>query len=214
MNVATKSGTNAFRGNLYDFFRSDALSTNTYDNKANEIEQGQFKRHQMGFCLGGPVVKDKVHFFLSGEYIRVRGSDTQTTWVPTPELIAASSPATRAFFTAYGGNTTINGPILTRERGLLDPRQRRRAPSTTCLPTCPCSARCGRRLPHRRRRRRSPERLPGRGAHGLRPQLEHPGLRPLRLPEPADGAGHELREPLRRLRHGLPTTSTTTSSAR
>ena len=114
VNVATKSGTNQFRGTVYEFFRSDALSTNSFDNKAREIEQGEFDRHQMGFSIGGPVVKDKVHFFASGEYIRVRSTDTLITWVPTPEFIAASSPATQSFFNAYGGGATINGPILTR----------------------------------------------------------------------------------------------------
>ena len=72
VNVATKSGTNQFRGTVYEFFRNDGLSANTFDNNANEIEQGKFDRHQMGFSVGGPVVKDKVHFFASGEYIRVR----------------------------------------------------------------------------------------------------------------------------------------------
>ncbi|MFN8093504.1 MAG: TonB-dependent receptor [Vicinamibacteria bacterium] len=114
VNVATKSGTNQFRGTVYDFFRNDALATNTFDNKANEIEKGSFDRHQMGFSIGGPVVKDKVHFFASGEYIRVRSTDTQISWIPTPEFIAASAPATQAFFQAYGGNTAINGPVLTR----------------------------------------------------------------------------------------------------
>jgi outer membrane receptor protein involved in Fe transport len=114
VNVATKSGTNQFRGTLYEFFRNDNMSANTFDNNSNEIEKGNFDRHQMGFSLGGPVVKDKVHFFASGEYIRVRSSDTLISWVPTPELLAASDPATQAFFSAYGGGTSINGPILTR----------------------------------------------------------------------------------------------------
>ena len=56
----------------------------------------------MGFSLGGPVVKDKVHFFTSLEYIRVRSTDTQISWVPTPEFIAASGGATQQFFNAYG----------------------------------------------------------------------------------------------------------------
>ena len=114
VNVATKSGTNQFHGTVYEFFRNDSLSTNTYNNKANGIDEGKFDRHQMGFSLGGPVVKDKVHFFTSGEYIRVRSNDTVISWVPTPELLAASAPATQAFFSAYGGGTTINGPILSR----------------------------------------------------------------------------------------------------
>ncbi len=114
VNVAIKSGTNELRGTAYDFLRNDSLSTNTYDNKANAIDKGQFNRHQMGFSLGGPIQKDKVHFFISGEYIRVRSSDTQISWIPTPEFLAASSPATQAFFNTYGKGATINGPILNR----------------------------------------------------------------------------------------------------
>jgi len=115
VNVATKSGTNQFRGTVYDFFRNDALSTNTFDNKANEIEQGEFDRHQMGFSLGGPVVRDKVHFFTSLEYIRVRSTDTQISWVPTQEFINASAPATQSFFQAYGGGVQPSGTVLTRQ---------------------------------------------------------------------------------------------------
>jgi outer membrane receptor protein involved in Fe transport len=54
VNVATKSGTNQFRGTGYEFYRSDKLATNTFDNKANDIEKGEFTRHQTGFSLGGP----------------------------------------------------------------------------------------------------------------------------------------------------------------
>jgi outer membrane receptor protein involved in Fe transport len=114
VNVSTKSGTNQLRGTVYEFFRNDALATNTFDNKANEVEEGVFDRHQMGFSLGGPIKKDKVHFFTSLEYIRVRSTTTEISWIPTPEFIAASAPATQAFFQAYGGGATINGPTLTR----------------------------------------------------------------------------------------------------
>ena len=60
VNVATKSGTNQYRGTVYEFFRNNGLSANTFGNNANGIEQGQFKRNQMGFSLGGPVQKDKI----------------------------------------------------------------------------------------------------------------------------------------------------------
>ena len=84
--------------------------------RPNDIEQGKFSRHQMGYSLGGPVVKDKVHFFSSLEYIRVRSADTQISWVPTPQFIAASGVATQRFFDAYGKGVNINGPILTRDQ--------------------------------------------------------------------------------------------------
>jgi hypothetical protein len=114
VNVLTKSGTNNFRGTGYDFYRSDKLATNTFDNKANDIEKGEFKRHQLGFSIGGPIRRDRAHFFSNLEYIRVRSADTLISWVPTPQFIAASAQSTRNFFAAYGGGVTPNGPVLTR----------------------------------------------------------------------------------------------------
>ncbi len=114
VNVLTKSGTNSFRGTAYDFYRTDKLATNTFDNKANEIEKGEFTRHQVGFSIGGPIRRDRMHFFSNLEYIRVRSADTLISWVPTPEFIAASAPATRNFFSQYGSGATVNGPVLTR----------------------------------------------------------------------------------------------------
>ena len=114
VNVVTKSGTNSFRGTAYEFYRSDALATNDFDNKSNGIEKGEFTRHQTGFSIGGPLQRDRLHFFSNLEYIRVRSNDTLIGWVPTPEFIAASAPATRAFFDRYGQGASINGPILSR----------------------------------------------------------------------------------------------------
>ena len=74
VNVVTKSGTNIFRGTVYEFFRNEKLANNSPDNEANDIEKGQFKRNQTGYSLGGPIVKDKVHFFSSLEYIGVRST--------------------------------------------------------------------------------------------------------------------------------------------
>jgi outer membrane receptor protein involved in Fe transport len=116
VNVITKSGTNSFTGTAYEFFRSDSLASNSPDNVANNIPKGKFKRNQPGYSLGGPIVKDKVLFFSSLEYIGVSSNDTQISWVPTPQFLAASSAATRAYFAAYDKGVQINGPILTRDQ--------------------------------------------------------------------------------------------------
>ena len=138
VNVLTKSGTNNFRGTAYEFFRSDKLSANTFDNNSSEIEKGEFTRHQLGFSIGGPIRRDKVHFFTNLEYIRVRSADTLISWVPTPEFIAASAPATREFFQPYGGGATVNGPTLTRG-DVRDPRGIGTGAFSRCRRTCRCS---------------------------------------------------------------------------
>ena len=52
VNVATKSGTNQIRGTLYEFFRNDALSTKTFDQKARELPKGEFDRHRIARHAG------------------------------------------------------------------------------------------------------------------------------------------------------------------
>ena len=116
VNVATKAGTNQFRGTLYEFFRNEKLAENTPDNIANQIEKGKFDRSQMGYSLGGPIKKDKLQFFSSLEYIRVRSLDTEISWVPTQQFIGASSPTTQAFFSAYGQGVSPTGEVLTRQQ--------------------------------------------------------------------------------------------------
>src|SRR5688572_5024927 len=102
VNVITKSGTNRFSGTGYDFFRNDSLSSNSPDNEANGIEKGTFDRHQIGYSLGGPIVRDKVHFFSSLEYIRIRSTDTLISWTVAPQFLNAVSPLTKAYFDTYG----------------------------------------------------------------------------------------------------------------
>lgn len=98
VNVATKSGTNAFHGTGYEFNRVSALAANTYDNVANGFPKGTFTRNQFGYSFGGPVMKNKLFFFQSTEWTRIRSSAVQNKYIVTPDLIAASDANTQAFF--------------------------------------------------------------------------------------------------------------------
>lgn len=102
VNVATKSGTNDFHGSLYEFNRVSDLSSNSFQNNANSLPKSVFTRNQFGYSVGGPIKKDKLFFFSSTEWTRIRSLAEQTVWVPTPQLIAASAPNTQAFFGTYG----------------------------------------------------------------------------------------------------------------
>src|SRR5215831_15657694 len=102
VNVTTKSGTNDFHGTAYEFGRYSTLSANTFDNNARGIARPGFTRNQFGYSVGGPMVKDKLFFFQSTEWLRVRSSATAIANVPTPQLIATANTNTQQFFSAFG----------------------------------------------------------------------------------------------------------------
>ena len=63
VNVVTKSGTNGFHGDLFNFWRNTVLDAANYENQG---VRGDFKQNQFGGTIGGPIKKDKVFFF--GDY--------------------------------------------------------------------------------------------------------------------------------------------------
>lgn len=127
VNVGTKSGSNTFHGSAWEFNRLSAYTANTYDNNANGIPKGTYTRNQFGFTAGGPIIKNKLFFFGSTEWLRVRSNASLLGYAATPQLIAATAPNVQAFFNAYGGNvpfisTVSKGEIAARVNpgGLFD----------------------------------------------------------------------------------------------
>ena len=106
-NIITKTGTNHFHGSLYDYIRNSALAANTFNNNAHGFPRPVFNRHQFGGTLGGPVRPGKLFFFVSMEPIRVRSTTLNPFYVPTPQLLAISSPGTQAIFERYPGAERI-----------------------------------------------------------------------------------------------------------
>ena len=100
-NVVTKPGTNATHGTAYAFNRNSVLAANSYDNNSNHLARPHFNRNQFGGSLGGPVAKDRLFYFASFEPIIVRSAGAVTFNVPTSQLLAISSPATKALFQDY-----------------------------------------------------------------------------------------------------------------
>jgi hypothetical protein len=80
VNVVTKSGSNMFHGNAFEFLRNTSLDSRNFF----ASERAAFRQNQFGGTLGGPVKKDKVFFF--GDYQGTRttqGVDTGLISVPT-----------------------------------------------------------------------------------------------------------------------------------
>ena len=144
VNVTTKSGSNALHGTAYEFGRYAALASNTYDNNANGIPKPGFTRNQFGYSVGGPVKKDKLFFFQSTEWLRVRSGATAIVAVPTPQLIGASNANTKGFFSAFGTLRSNFTQIKTYDRDqLYDSLGGARDPVTGAPtgtdPTCPAA---------------------------------------------------------------------------
>ncbi len=80
VNVVTKSGTNDFHGNLFEFFRNEKLNATGFFDSARPV----FKQNVFGGTLGGPIIKDKTYFFVSYEGKRLRrGVSSDVVTVPT-----------------------------------------------------------------------------------------------------------------------------------
>ncbi len=69
VNAVTKSGTNEFHGSIYGYGRNNALMGKSVDG-LNTKMPSDFYDYQTGFTIGGPIIKNKLFFFVSGELTR------------------------------------------------------------------------------------------------------------------------------------------------
>jgi hypothetical protein len=67
VSMATKSGTNQIHGEAFEFYRNKALNAMDPFAKAAGQVKPDFRRHQYGGATGGPIVQNRVHFFMAAE---------------------------------------------------------------------------------------------------------------------------------------------------
>jgi Carboxypeptidase regulatory-like domain len=104
INVITKSGTNQFHGSAHYFGKYDALSADYQHTFAGGGTTGfvpDFRQHQFGATLGGPIARDRAFFFLA--YDQQEYNDTKQT-----DRLSLIDPALQAFVdTATFGGTSV-----------------------------------------------------------------------------------------------------------
>jgi hypothetical protein len=80
MNAITKSGTNSFHGDVFEFLRNDAMDAVSYFT----TNKSELRRHQFGGVAGGPFWKDKLFWFTDYQGTRqIQGAETGILYLPT-----------------------------------------------------------------------------------------------------------------------------------
>ncbi|WP_263354615.1 TonB-dependent receptor [Acidicapsa acidisoli] len=104
INVVTKSGTNAFHGNIFEFFRNTNLDARNYFSP----QRAAFHQNQYGGTFGGPILKDKIFFFADYQGQRyIQGIVTGDVNVPSMTNRQGIFSSDGSVFTG-----TVNGPYL------------------------------------------------------------------------------------------------------
>ena len=103
INVVTKSGTNNFHGNIFEFFRNTHLDARNYFSP----ERAVFHQNQYGGTFGGPIRKEKIFFFTDYQGQRyIQGIETGFVSVPSLANRSGDFGSPSAF------TGTVNGPYL------------------------------------------------------------------------------------------------------
>lgn len=108
VNVVTKSGTNQFHGNMYEFFRNKVLNASGYCFSADGCPKPQFNQNQFGGTFGGPIKKDHTFFFTSYEGRRIRqGIQSPAVTVP----LAMERPSATQVFSDFSSESPFSGTL-------------------------------------------------------------------------------------------------------
>ena len=107
VNSVSKSGTNRFHGAGFMFFQDQRLSSLEYFAEKEGLEEAPSKQQQYGGVLGGPIIRDKAHFFGSVERILLDSS--VTTNIPTrPDLNRTDVEISRVWNTYLRADHQLN----------------------------------------------------------------------------------------------------------
>jgi hypothetical protein len=140
VNAISKSGTNAFHGDIYGFIRSQKWDANDFFNNANNKPKPPYKRNQFGGAAGGPIRKGRTFIFGDYEGIRQTQGATVVSFVPSDDArlgilnpITASNPTGKSVPAANtGAGTSCTNPAPSLPGGTT-PGHYLRASSTVCM---------------------------------------------------------------------------------
>ena len=106
VNAITKRGTNSFRGSAFGYLTNSAMTAPNYFAKQANLEEGETDKHQWGGTIGGPILRNKMHFFYSFERYVIGGAITNT-FATRPDL----NLTTQQGLNGYNHMVRVDGQI-------------------------------------------------------------------------------------------------------
>jgi hypothetical protein len=85
LNAVIKSGTNGYHGDVFEYFRNDALDASPLFVVTSQ--KPAYKQNQFGATFGGPIQKDKTFFFVDYEGFRLRQGVPQLAQIPDQDMV-------------------------------------------------------------------------------------------------------------------------------
>lgn len=115
MNVVTKGGNNQFHGGLFEYFRNDALDAKDYFTNTLTAPKQPLRMNQFGGNLGGPILKQKLFFFVNYEGIRQRTTAINSLYeIPSAyvrsQFVPSMQPVLAQMAPLPAGCTSIPAP--------------------------------------------------------------------------------------------------------
>ncbi|HKR02591.1 MAG TPA: carboxypeptidase regulatory-like domain-containing protein, partial [Pyrinomonadaceae bacterium] len=107
VSIITRSGTNEFRGTLFNYFRNDALDAGDWFANSRGLRRPAIRQNDFGGVLGGPIVRDRAFFFSSYEGLRLRQPQVAITEVPSLSARLLAPASIKPFLNAF---PIPNGP--------------------------------------------------------------------------------------------------------
>jgi hypothetical protein len=101
--VQIKSGTNALHGEAYEYFMNNTLQAKPYFNPAGQ-RNAKYIDNNFGGTLGGPIVKNKLFYFVSYESDRLRKAAGGYYTLPTPDMLSGKLKSPTPIFDPSTGN--------------------------------------------------------------------------------------------------------------
>jgi hypothetical protein len=111
VNAVTRSGTNGFHGDVFEFVRNYIFNSRNPD----AVSRDSLKRNQFGGTLGGPIKKDKLFFFMGYQGNLIRSDPTSSLAIIPNAQMLSGDLSTYASALCQGKAVTLKAPFVNNQ---------------------------------------------------------------------------------------------------